>query len=401
MGEAAVKILFVDDEANLLQGLKRMLRRQRNEWDMTFVDSGAKALAAFETKPFDVIVSDMRMPEMDGAELLNEVSQRHPGTIRMVLSGFAENEAVMRTVGPSHQYLAKPCDADTLVATINSAMRLRSIIGDESLRSFVSGLQTVPSLSTAYRALIDELEDPNTSANKVGDAIASDIGLAAQTLKLTNSAYFSLPSTVTSCRQAVQLLGFDTIRSLVTVGNFYQEFAGNPERVPIVEAVAERSLAIGALAREIAKAEGLEKPAVEAAFCAGMLSHIGTLVFVANFADRYDKVTALVEEKNMPVLQAETEELGASHAQLGAYLLGLWGFGFDIVFAVGCHHRPAAGAVFGIASAVNAAQFLTRTDEGALADRYIRASLDTGHLEACGKIDRLDAWRALHESMEA
>jgi DNA-binding NarL/FixJ family response regulator len=323
MSNAAAKILFVDDEANLLQGLKRMLRRQRNEWDMTFVDSGAKALAAFETNPFDVIVSDMRMPEMDGAELLNEVSQRHPGTIRIVLSGFAENEAVMRTVGPSHQYLAKPCDADTLIATINSAMRLRLIIDDESLRTFVSGLKTVPSLSAAYRALIDELEDPNASANKVGDTIAGDIGLAVQTLKLTNSAYFSLPSTVTSCRQAVQLLGFDTIRSLVTVANFYQEFSGNPEQIPIVEAITERSLEIGALAREITSAEGLEKPAVETAFCAGMLAHIGTLIFVANFPDRYDKVIAPEEEKNIPILQAESEELAASHAQLGAYLLGL------------------------------------------------------------------------------
>jgi len=323
MSNAAAKILFVDDEANLLQGLKRMLRRQRNEWDMTFVDSGAKALAAFETNPFDVIVSDMRMPEMDGAELLNEVSQRHPGTIRIVLSGFAENEAVMRTVGPSHQYLAKPCDADTLIATINSAMRLRLIIDDESLRTFVSGLKTVPSLSAAYRASIDELEDPNASANKVGDTIAGDIGLAVQTLKLTNSAYFSLPSTVTSCRQAVQLLGFDTIRSLVTVANFYQEFSGNPEQIPIVEAITERSLEIGALAREITSAEGLEKPAVETAFCAGMLAHIGTLIFVANFPDRYDKVIAPEEEKNIPILQAESEELAASHAQLGAYLLGL------------------------------------------------------------------------------
>jgi HD-like signal output (HDOD) protein len=184
-------------------------------------------------------------------------------------------------------------------------------------------LKTVPSLSAAYRALIDELEDPNASANKVGDTIAGDIGLAVQTLKLTNSAYFSLPSTVTSCRQAVQLLGFDTIRSLVTVANFYQEFSGNPEQIPIVEAITERSLEIGALAREITSAEGLEKPAVETAFCAGMLAHIGTLIFVANFPDRYDKVIAPEEEKNIPILQAESEELAASHAQLGAYLLGL------------------------------------------------------------------------------
>ena len=93
-------LLFVDDEVRVLQGLQRQLRSMRNEWDMNFVNSGREALEFMAARAVDVLVSDMMMPEMDGAELLIEVSKSHPNTIRIVLSGHAEREAVLRLVGP-------------------------------------------------------------------------------------------------------------------------------------------------------------------------------------------------------------------------------------------------------------------------------------------------------------
>ena len=88
--EAMKRILFVDDEEMVLQGLQRMLRSLRREWDMTFVESGAKALELMAEQPFDVVVSDMLMPGMTGAELLNEVMKRYPRTVRLILSGHAD-----------------------------------------------------------------------------------------------------------------------------------------------------------------------------------------------------------------------------------------------------------------------------------------------------------------------
>jgi DNA-binding NtrC family response regulator len=101
-------ILFVDDEPNVLQGLQRMLRHMRADWDMRFVDSGHAALDAMENERFDAVVTDMRMPGMDGAELLAEVRRRDSGVVRVILSGYSDAESVMRTVGPAHQFLAKP-----------------------------------------------------------------------------------------------------------------------------------------------------------------------------------------------------------------------------------------------------------------------------------------------------
>src|SRR5450755_4506465 len=102
-------LLFVDDEPNVLQGLQRQLRPMRNEWDMHFVENGQKALDFMAAQPVDIVVSDMMMPGMDGAQLLSEVVRRHPQTVRLILSGHAEREAVLRLVGPAHQYLSKPC----------------------------------------------------------------------------------------------------------------------------------------------------------------------------------------------------------------------------------------------------------------------------------------------------
>src|SRR6188768_1707511 len=111
-------VLFVDDDLNVLSGLKRMLRSLRHEWAMEFVNSGDAALAFMAEHPIDVVVSDMRMPGMDGAELLREVSARHPGVIRIVLSGESNQESLMKVAGIAHQYLSKPCDTDTLKATV-------------------------------------------------------------------------------------------------------------------------------------------------------------------------------------------------------------------------------------------------------------------------------------------
>ena len=89
------RILFVDDEAKVLDGLRNLLRRQRHEWDMLFALSGAAALEELAKAPVDVIVSDMRMPGMDGAELLTRVRTLYPQTARIVLSGHAERGAIL------------------------------------------------------------------------------------------------------------------------------------------------------------------------------------------------------------------------------------------------------------------------------------------------------------------
>ena len=151
------RILFVDDEPRVLEGQRRMLYSLRNQWDMKFVSSGAEALQCLTESPFGVMVTDVRMPGMNGVELLQEVVKRHPQVIRLVLSGTADIELTLQCVSLSHQYLLKPCDSQTLRATVQRAFCLRVLLHNPALRGLIAQLQSLPSIPAVYGELLDVL----------------------------------------------------------------------------------------------------------------------------------------------------------------------------------------------------------------------------------------------------
>lgn len=119
---ASVNVLLVDDEENILRSLKRLLRHQ--SYSLTTATSGSQALEILSQQPFDLVMSDARMPGMDGAELLAEVSQRWPDTIRILLTGFADMSTTVRAIneGRIYRYIAKPWNDDELQTIINQAL---------------------------------------------------------------------------------------------------------------------------------------------------------------------------------------------------------------------------------------------------------------------------------------
>ena len=391
-----VRILFVDDEPNVLQGLNRMLRGMRGEWEMRFVDNGRAALAAFEQAPFDAVVSDMRMPGMDGAELLSQIGKRYPQTVRVILSGFSELDAVMRTVGPAHQYLAKPCNSQTLVDVLRRAIELRRVLDCEGLRGLLASLKSLPTPPGTYYAMVKYMDDPRASANGLAEIIGKDVAMTAELLKLTNSAYFTVPSKVNTPLQAVRILGFETLRALVLRIGIFRSFQGLPATGRAMEDLNRDSFLVARIARRIAKLEGFEPRAMEIAFCAGMLGSIGQLVLLDHMPARFAAIRAAIAGGDDP-LTAEADVFGATQFQVGAYLLGLWGFNQDMVEAVAFTGRPGATKASGldIAAVVHVARVLagpspTYAEAG---DRG-RIPLDSAHLAALGKADRFSLWRA-------
>ncbi len=110
------------------------LHGMRHAWEMTFVDSGPGALAHMARAPVDVIVSDMNMPILDGAQLLALVAKLYPHAVRLILSGHADRDAVLRLVGPAHQYLSKPCNAEELRSAIARALAVRDLLANNHLK---------------------------------------------------------------------------------------------------------------------------------------------------------------------------------------------------------------------------------------------------------------------------
>ncbi len=335
------RILFVDDDPHVLRGLRRSMMAMEPRWEMIFCGSAAEALAILARQPADAIVSDMRMPHMDGAQLLDLVRKTYPHMIRVILSGYAEIESVLKTVGPAHLYLAKPCDSANLCRIIERPLALRRWFADQGLRAAIGEVSSLPCLPEVFVKIESELHSPYASSASVAEILAEDMALTADVLKLTNSAFFGLGARMTTALQAVRTLGIETVQTLVLRVGLFRQFSGRTEMVPLLAALNDYALSVGKLAGTIALADGANDATAKAAHCAGLLSNVGCLIFLDRHSERFAQALAATGPgTSLPA--AEVARLGADHHLAGAYLLGLWGFADDVVEAVAFAAHPMA-----------------------------------------------------------
>lgn len=388
------RILFVDDETMVLDGLRRMLRPMRDEWEMEFCESGPVALARMAVSPFDVIVSDMRMPGMNGAELLTRVMELYPRTVRLILSGHADNELILKCVGSTHQFLAKPCDPEAIKATVRRAAATDGALQSDPLKALVGQMSRLPSIPSLYREIVEALQDPDVPMSVVGGIIGRDISMSAQILKLVNSAFFGLRRRVSSPDEAASYLGLDTLRSLVLSLNAFSQFENVKVDGFSFADLWQHSLQTGAAAKAVALSEQTDRKLADEAFVSGLLHDTGKVVMAANFPDRYAEVVRIVQAEGLEPCEAENRIFGASHPDVGGYLLGLWGLPVPVVEAIAFHHHPRLGAerTFSPLTAVHVADaFLHRptVTDGSSAD----PRLDFEYLDDLGLAARVPVWR--------
>jgi HD-like signal output (HDOD) protein/CheY-like chemotaxis protein len=392
------RILFVDDEPHLLDALRRMLRPQRNEWQMSFAGNGREALDLLAAQPFDVLVTDMRMPEMDGAELLEAVQKLHPGVVRIVLSGHVELEAAMRAASVAHQFLSKPCDPAELCSAVQQACQCRGRLERDDIRGIIGAIGQLPALPVTGARLMAALEDPEVDVARIEQIVGRDVGIAAKVLQFANSAFFGFRHRVTALRTAINLLGFDTLRQLVLTAEILRTFQP-PARVYALwlsEVEAHSRLTAQIVAH-------LPLPArlVPTAVMAGLLHDTGKLVIATRFPAEFESTLQTSLRDHLPVHPLETRLLGVDHAQVGAYLLELWGLPEEIVEAARLHHQPMAAplpaAETSVLSIVHIADALAHEFHDAQPPQAATPSplLDLDYLHAIGAAGQLDQWRAL------
>jgi HD-like signal output (HDOD) protein/CheY-like chemotaxis protein len=331
------RILFVDDESKILDGIRRMLRADRRRWDMHFALGGEAALQACEQAPFDVVVSDMRMPGMDGATLLGHIRDRFPGTARVILSGYSEGVLTSRAISLAHRFLSKPCDPSDLQSAIERVCTLQDVLSSPEIRKVVGGIGELPSLSRTYTSLTQAVNDPNSSISQVAAIIGHDVAMSAKVLQLVNSAFFGLAQKVTTVQNAASYLGMETIKNLALASEAFRVFVPDA-RVPqsVYESLqrhAHRTAAIAALLP-------IDPKTRDVTLLAALLHDIGTLILACKMPDAFCSARSLALERGCRPFEAELELLGTSHAEMGAYLLGLWGIPSLAVEAVAHHHHP-------------------------------------------------------------
>ena len=286
--QAPLRVLFVDDESSILSGLRRAMRQYRKEWDMTFALGAIEALKHIRRNPVDLIVSDVRMPQIQGSLMLTETAKEYPRIIRFVLSGQADKESVLSLVGSAHQYFSKPCQPDKLYESVSRILATRQQL-NEDLVEFIHGLGAVPCSPEIYDQLGKLFAGETVCFDQVKELVSADVGLSTKVLQLVSSSFFGTPLGCGRVDAACDAIGLDLLKDL---------HAKSTAFVPLSESVAER----------------IEEVNLTRLQACG--SRIGQLYAAQSEAVLEDA------DSNWKT----TEKLDASHWEAAAvYLLALWG----------------------------------------------------------------------------
>lgn len=321
-----LNILFVDNNENALSGMKRMLYSTKEEWNVFFANSRDTAIEIFEKKPIDVIISDIRMPGIDGNHFLKEVKEKYPKTIRITLSGYANDTLALKNSKIVHQSLIKPTNLQKIKNIIERTIELRETLDNEELLKLVNSLEVLPTLPEIYVKLENEINAKETSIERISKIISSDPSITAKILQLTNSAFFGLPMRISNMTQALNFLGIKLIQTLVLTIKLFKIMDSNHPSAKTYLQVWNHSNQVAIISQKIGKTKLALKSDIEYCFLGGLLHDIGKLILLNNFS---------------------AEEIGEKfsetiHADVGAYLLGIWGLPEPIIEAVAFHHNPSS-----------------------------------------------------------
>jgi putative nucleotidyltransferase with HDIG domain len=391
-----LSVLFVDDDNNLISGLKRSLRIYARDWELYFATSGQEALEILSGNRMDVIVTDIRMGGMDGIQLLEKVIERHPQVTRLVLSAYTDREVSIKSSHVAHQFIAKPCDTHKLVQTIKNIQQLREFQSDPQLVKIITSIKRLPSLPSLYLQLVQKIETPQSSSKTIADIIEMDITMTAKTLQLVNSAFYGLPAKVSNLQQAITILGTDTLKALVLTQRVFSQYTIDQEVSFSLDNLWKHSIAVGNLGRTIMRNLGFGREMQDDAQVGGVMHDIGKLIHF-NIPDFISDWTGLINQGVAP-LSGEYALLGTSHAELGAYMLGIWGLPASIVQAVGYHHFPVKVPEKSILplTAVHVANgIISDTTDG----KHIDAFVDMTYLDSLNLAGKMGSWLDLYKSM--
>jgi len=394
--KAARRILFVDDDELILRSVERVLRRTALEsgWELCFATSGEAALEEMARSPVEVLLADANMAKMSGATLLRKVQERDPAVVRILLSGHTGLD-VLRTALPyAHQFLPKPCDGQLLRSTLDSACGLRGLLARPEMRQLVGSSNDLPSAPRTFIELSNALANPSASARAVSEIIERDIAISARVLQLVSSAFYGLPRAVTSIGGAVAYLGVEVIKAIVLSVEVSRMF-------PLTQIIQDFSVDAlqqhGMRASQFAKRILGHESGGDVLLVAGLLQDTGQLVLASRAASRFGIALSTASARKQPLQEVEVELFGASHAEIGAYLLGLWGLPPRVVGAVANHLEPqrTGGRVFDAAAALYVANLLiVDADVPALEEVPPHTvALDLSFLRLVGVAHQLDEWR--------
>ena len=381
------RILFVDDEPLMREFYAMVGSMLGSDYEVFTAGSGKEGLESLKKTPVDIVVSDLVMPEMNGQEFMTAVAREHPESMRIVISAHEDQLTVAQCLMFGHRYFSKPFDLKNLAAILKRICRLKHQVGNDKLKRVITGLGALPTPPRLYLRLTQAVSSPYSSLEEISSIIQEDAGLTLKLLQISNSAYFGVSRKILTPIEAVQVVGLEILRGLVLCVHAFKFYQDRSFQSISAEELWNHSVRIASNARKLARYEHLSESACEEAFVSGLLHDIGKLIMAANADSDYHVVMDRSQNEGTPVDQIEWEIFGATHAQVGAYLLGLWGLPEPVVSNVELHHslEQIGNNGFSPAAAIHIAQFLERSPHRV-------SQLDTRFLRQIGVDNRISEW---------
>ncbi|HWD19535.1 MAG TPA: HDOD domain-containing protein [Verrucomicrobiae bacterium] len=377
-----------------VEALQPALAAAASRWECVFCPDGASAIETLGRDSFAAVVVDLRMEGMSGVGLLQLAAGNYPRTLRFALGDFADREAVVNNIGAPHQFISRPWSLEELLAIVERSLALDSWLSSDKLRAFVPQLGRLPSLPATYFEILRRAESPKATVESIGEIIARDPALTARILQTVNSAAAAVGEKITDPIDAVSVLGLDTVKSLVLCLQVFNPSASAPTTGITLDALWRHSFDVAQLSRKIALRYTSDARVASDAFTAGLLHRVGQIVLTTNMAKEYGDIVNEACAEKRPLHEVELEKLGVASAQVGAYLLGLWGMPWPLVEAAALYIEPSrsTGREFSLLTAVHVADALTQ-EEKPLAEGLPIPKLDRSYLKALKLPEKPDAWR--------
>lgn len=332
------RILFVDDEAQILKSLERLFIAYDNDYEVLTAESGAEALAILEKQEADLVVSDMRMPGMDGYELLRRIKLLYPEVLRVILSGYSEEQMIVKALqqGVAKMYMLKPWENDQLVKMIEQLLKTEDLLKSKDLLRIINNIDELPTIKSSYQKIIAMIEE-DRDISEIAKEIEKDQSITTRVLHVANSAFYSVKTG--SVQHAVAYLGLCNVRNLIFSASIFDAFDAMKVNIDYISKLWNHSfLTNKILAFIYEECKGVKMN--ELSSTAGLLHNIG-IVFILNFfAKNYKTIRDKAQNEQIDLLELELIEYGITHQEAGGYLLQWWDLPFPIVEAALYHHNP-------------------------------------------------------------
>ncbi len=326
------KILIVDDEVQILKALSRMFLD--TDYEIFTAENGMEALKILEENEADMIISDMRMPILDGYKLLTIVKEKYPKIIRIILSGYAEEKLMFRALlhNLAKLYVFKPWNNDSLLKDIEKLFADDAVLNSTEMMKLIEDIDCCNTMPGNCEKMIRLTEEENMDA--LVAEIEHDPDISTLLIQVGKSAVYGvMPDTV---RQAANYIGLHNLKSflhwacVLSVTNETDKIGEEP---PLLWKHAYLTNRIFLFLYETF----LHKQPPEGAMFAGLMHNIGLILLTSGLEKKGKLKNRELTHDN---LRIELGEYKISHQEIGAYFLDLWDLPFSIYEAALYHHRP-------------------------------------------------------------